>query len=159
MHGKEYLEIDEKRPMRHAVEIRNESFIDDAFIKLLRKYKVAFVIADTSKRWPEKEDITADFVYIRLHGEEELYLSNYVDSAINEWARRIRAWSEGQQIEEAKLISSAEPPERKSRDIFCYFDNTDKVNAPFNARRLMQTFGLEEGLEPLDWSKFDERGG
>jgi len=158
MHGKEFLQIDEKRPMRHAVEIRHDSFIDEAFIKLLRKYKVAFVIADTAKRWPEKEDVTANFVYIRLHGEEELYLSNYVNSAIHDWGRRIRAWNEGQQPDDADLISSAPPPERKSRDVFCYFDNTDKVNAPFNARRLLQQFDLEEGLEQLDWSKFDERG-
>jgi len=159
MHGKEYLVIDAKRPMRHAVEIRNDSFIDERFITLLRKYKVALVIADTGKRWPEKEDITADFVYIRLHGEEKLYLSNYMENAIDRWAKRIRHWSEGAQSSDAVLISKTEPPSRKSRDVFCYFDNTTKINAPFNARRLLQDLGLEEGLAQLDWSKFDEHSG
>src|SRR5690606_37419921 len=68
MHGREYLEIDRKRVIRHAVEIRNESFIDLAFIKLLRKYKVALVIADTAGKWPYRQDVTADFIYMRLHG-------------------------------------------------------------------------------------------
>jgi uncharacterized protein YecE (DUF72 family) len=157
MHGKEYLEIDMKLPLRHAVEIRNESFIDKAFIQLLRHYNIAFVIADTGKRWPEKEDVTGDFVYIRLHGDEKLYESNYMDKTLDHWAQRIQTWSEGGQVKGAQLIADLEPPARKSRDIFCYFDNTTKINAPFNARKLLGKLGLEKGLEQVEWSKYDDK--
>jgi len=148
-----YLEIDQKRPLRHAVEIRNQSFVDPAFIKLLRKYNVAFVIADTAGKWPYYEDVTGDFVYLRLHGAEELYASGYTDEALDRWASRIKAWSEGTQPDDAILIAELAPPARKSRDVFCYFDNDIKVKAPFDARKLLRRLGLEKGLAELDWSK------
>lgn len=60
-----------KKRLRHAVEIRNESFKTEAFVKLLRQYHVALVVADTAGRWPQIEEITSDFVYMRLHGDQE----------------------------------------------------------------------------------------
>ena len=153
MHDKEFLQIDRSRPLRHAIEIRNRSFVDSAFIDLLRKYRIALVVADTAGKWPYYEDVTADFVYIRLHGEEELYASGYTDEALDRWAARIKAWSEGTQVEDAVLISDSKPRTRKSRDVFCYFDNDVKVKAPFDARKLLRRLGLEEGLQELDWSK------
>lgn len=158
MHGHEYFEADENRPLRHAVEIRNKSFETPEFIHLLRKYKVALVIADTAGKWPYKEDITADFTYLRLHGAEELYASGYTDKALDNWATRIEAWSKGEQPKDAHLISSDEPPPRKARDIYCYFDNDIKVKAPFDARKLLRRLDLESGLAELDWSHADEPG-
>jgi uncharacterized protein YecE (DUF72 family) len=146
MEGKVALEVDKKRKLRHAVEIRNDSFIDEAFIALLRKYKVALVVADTARAWPYYEDVTADFMYLRLHGDKELYASGYSDEALDRWAARIAAWSEGSQPEDARLISGKAAPKRASRDVFCYFDNDIKVKAPFDARRLMDRLGLGEGL-------------
>lgn len=144
-----YLEIDKKRPLRHAVEIRNRSFIDEAFVDLLREYKTALVIADTAGKWPYREDVTADFVYLRLHGAEELYASGYTDSALDNWAARIVAWSRGAQPEDAHLIVERQPSPRKSRDVYCYFDNDIKVKAPFDARKLLGRLDLEKGLVPL----------
>ena len=95
MEGRSYLAIDRKRPMRHAVEIRHTSFVDPAFVDLLRKYRVALVVADTAGKWPHQEDLTSDFVYIRLHGAEELYTSGYTDAALDEWRRRIESWNAG----------------------------------------------------------------
>jgi uncharacterized protein YecE (DUF72 family) len=86
--------------------------------------------------------VTADFVYIRLHGEHELYASGYEDDSLERWARRIRLWSEGKQPEDARLVSTVEPPKKKSRDVYCYFDNDIKVRAPFDAKRLMALLGL-----------------
>jgi len=126
-----------KRPMRHAVEIRHESFRDPAFIALLRKYKVALVVADTAGRWPQIEDVTADFVYVRLHGDKELYASGYDDEAIARWANKIRAWRDGGQPADACLVSSKAPRKRGKRDVYCYFDNDIKVHAPFDAQRLI----------------------
>jgi uncharacterized protein YecE (DUF72 family) len=144
MAGRELLEIDAVRPLRHAVEVRHDSFRDEAFIALLRKYKVALVVADTAGKWPDWEDVTADFVYIRLHGEHELYASGYEDDSLERWAQKIRLWSEGAQPQGARRISPIEPPERKSRDVYCYFDNDIKVRAPFDAKRLM-------ALVDVDW--------
>ena len=142
MEGKVALDIDKKRQLRHAVEIRNESFMDESFIALLRKYKVAVVVADTAGKWPYIEDVTADFMYLRLHGDKELYASGYTDEALDRWAKRIQAWTSGSQPADAHLVSSKAPPVRKSRDIFCYFDNDIKVRAPFDARRLIEKLGL-----------------
>jgi hypothetical protein len=90
--------------LRHAIEVRHESFIDPAFVKLLRRHKVALVVADTAGKWPYVEDVTADFMYLRLHGDEELYASGYSDEALDRWAARIRAWSEGGEPPDAKKI-------------------------------------------------------
>jgi uncharacterized protein YecE (DUF72 family) len=122
--GRALLEIDAVRPLRHAVEVRHESFRDPAFIALLRKYNVALVVADTAGKWPDFEEVTADFVYIRVHGEHELYASGYDDASLERWAARIRAWAE-------------------HGDVVCYFDNDIKVRAPFDAKRLMEMVGAD----------------
>jgi len=148
-----YLAIDENRPFRHAVEIRNKSFVEPAFVDLLRQYDVALVVADTAGKWPYYEDVTSDFIYIRLHGEEELYASGYTEEALDRWAARIKSWSEGSQPQDAVLISETKPAVRKYRDVYCYFDNDIKVKAPFDARKLLRRLALEEGLQDLDWTK------
>ena len=144
MEGKVSLAMDAKRPMRHAVEVRHPSFRDERFIALLRKYNVALVVADTAGKWPYMEDVTADFMYLRLHGDEELYASGYGDAAIERWADRIRAWSTGGEPDECRRVSSQPPPLRKSRDVYCYFDNDIKVHAPYDAKRLIAALGLNE---------------
>lgn len=149
MKSRSCLAIDKNRKLQHAVEIRNYNFVDESFITLLRKYKVALVVADTAKKWPLLEDITADFMYLRLHGEEQLYASGYTEKALDHWAERIRLWSQGSQVEDAKLITDKPAPKRKSRDIYCYFDNDIKVKAPFDARQLIEKLGLSEGLSSL----------
>ncbi len=143
MEGKVALEVDKKRKLRHAVEIRHDSFIDDAFIALLRKYKVALVMADTAREWPSFEDVCADFMYLRLHGDKELYASGYTEEALDRLAARITAWSAGAQPADARLISAKPAPKKASRDVFCYFDNDIKVKAPFDAQRLMEKLGLK----------------
>jgi uncharacterized protein YecE (DUF72 family) len=112
---------------------------------------VALVVADTAGKWPYREDVTADFMYLRLHGEEELYASGYTEEALDRWAARIRAWSEGSEPADARRISDTPPSRRASRDVYCYFDNDVKVKAPFDARRLIEKLGLEDGLELLVW--------
>lgn len=146
MEGRSYLEIDRKRRLRHAVEIRHESFVDPAFVALLREHQVALVVADTAGKWPYREDLTSDFVYIRLHGAEKLYTSGYTDEALARWADRITQWQHGDQPADAQLIVPGQPPQ-KPREVYCYFDNDVKVRAPFDARRLLERLGLDKGLE------------
>jgi uncharacterized protein YecE (DUF72 family) len=141
LHGRSVLRIDEDRPLRHAVEIRHEGFADAAFIALLRRYRLALVVADTAGKWPLLEDVTSDFLYLRLHGDKELYASGYTEPALDRWAERIRAWSGGGEPRDARL---AGPRARRARarDVFCYFDNDIKVRAPFDADRLRQKLGI-----------------
>lgn len=131
-------------PLRHAIEIRHDSFCCEAFLQLLRDHNIALVIADADAKWPQIEEVTADFLYLRLHGADELYASGYDEAAIRRWARAISAWARGTQPGDARRISSHRL-RRQQRDVFCYFDNDRKVRAPADARRLMK-------MLTLDWS-------
>jgi uncharacterized protein YecE (DUF72 family) len=144
MKGRCVLAIDENRPVRHAVEIRHESFLDASFVDLLRAHNIALVVAETARRWPMTHDVTADFIYMRLHGDKELYRSGYGDKALDRWATRIEAWHRGSAPKDAVYIATRKPPTRRSRDIYCFFDNTDvKLRAPFDAQRLMKKLGVK----------------
>jgi len=130
------------RLLRHAIEVRHPSFVTPGFIQMLRKHDVAFVIADTAGKWPEYEDVTADFVYIRLHGADELYVSGYSDRMLDRWSERIRLWSAGKEPRDATRISRRPARRASLRDVYCYFDNTAKEHAPRNACRLMMKLGV-----------------
>jgi uncharacterized protein YecE (DUF72 family) len=123
MIGRSRLAIDANRPLRHAIEIRHESFISEDFLKLLRKHRIALVVADTAGKWPKMFDVTADFVYVRLHGDKVIYASGYTSRALDEWAQRIREW-------------------HKRGDVYVYFDNDVKVKAPYDAQTLMRKLRL-----------------
>jgi uncharacterized protein YecE (DUF72 family) len=122
------------RPIRHALEIRHDSFRTPDFIKLLRRHDIGLVVADTVE-WPLLMDATSDFVYVRLHGSEQLYASGYGPKALDQWAARIQAWLEGK---EAQGEHAGPPARRKKRDVYVYFDNDAKVRAPFDAISLIK---------------------
>jgi uncharacterized protein YecE (DUF72 family) len=117
-----------RRPLRHAVEVRHASFADERFLALLRRFGVALVVSD-APAWPQFADVTADFVYLRLHGAEELYASGYDERALDRWAERIRGWT-------------------SRRDAYVYFDNDAKVRAPFDALGLMARLGVAAPDDP-----------
>jgi uncharacterized protein YecE (DUF72 family) len=142
MHGRSRLAIDRNRRLRHAVEIRHDTFLDPSFVALLRRHNVALVIADTARRWPYREDVTADFMYLRLHGDKELYASGYSPSALARWARRISAWHRGGEPRDAHRIDGRAAKGARHRDIYCYFDNDAKVHAPFDAQSLHRRLQL-----------------
>jgi uncharacterized protein YecE (DUF72 family) len=139
--GRALTETDRRCPLRHAIEIRHPSFLDPAFLRLLRRHGVALVFADTVD-WPYAEDLTADFVYIRLHGSEELYTSGYDGPALDRWAARVRAWAAGTGPDDAILIDRPAPLRRRGRDVYVYFDNDAKVRAPLDARELARRVAL-----------------
>ena len=136
-----WLRTKENRKLRHAVEVRHDSFKVPEFIALLRKHDIALVCADTVD-WPLLMDVTSDFVYCRLHGARELYVSGYDARTLDVWAKRIRSWAQGCDAQ-GKHASQALPPRRKSRDVYVYFDNDAKVRAPFDALALIKK--LEPG--------------
>ncbi|MFC9787147.1 DUF72 domain-containing protein [Rhodococcus sp. NPDC127528] len=114
---------DVERPLRHAIEVRHPSFAVPEVTALAREHGIALVVADTAGRYPRIETPTADFVYVRLHGDRELYASGYTDAALDNWATKIRGWT------------------ARGLDVFVYFDNDVKGYAPFDAMALLHRFG------------------
>ena len=106
-------------PLRHALEFRSPTFATEEAYAVLRRHGVACVLADTAGRWPRVEQVTSDFMYLRLHGDQELYASGYSDAALDEWAQRCRGWL------------------ADGLDVFGYFDNDIKGFAPYDAMRLI----------------------
>jgi uncharacterized protein YecE (DUF72 family) len=144
-----WLDATDVGAVRHAVEIRNESFRDPAFIEQLRRYDVALVTADTVE-WPLLMDLTADFAYCRLHGSVELYNSGYSPSELDRWAARIDAWANGRPMRDGNFVTRPLDDGRR-RDVFLFFDNTDKLKAPGDARGLMRRLNVEAKGKP--WSQ------
>ena len=138
----------DKQPLRHALEIRHDSFCQPAFIDLLREQDVTLVCADTVE-WPRLMDVTSDFVYCRLHGSRDLYRSGYDKPERQRWARRIAAWAGGEPMDDGEFISDVRAPDRP-RDVFLFFDNTDGFRAPDDALAMMRELDVE-------WRPTDDR--
>jgi len=118
MQDRAWTSTEVDRPLRHVLEVRHDSFRTPEFPTLLRDNSIGLVIADTAGRWPQFDEVTADLVYVRLHGDTELYVSGYSEAAVDAWAGKVRAWA------------------AHGHDVFVYFDNDAKVHAPFDAMTL-----------------------
>ena len=127
----------DRHRLRHALEIRHHSFLEPDTARMARRHGVALCSSHSSE-WPYIEEVTAGFVYLRLHGPRKLYASQYSDSDLDRWADRIEIWSSGGEPDDAERISDLEPPSRKRRDVYVYFDNTAHGHAPEDAQRLMK---------------------
>jgi uncharacterized protein YecE (DUF72 family) len=137
--GRAYLDPEPVRPLRHALEVRHESFRCREFLDLLRANQVAVVCADTVD-WPRLGDVTADFIYCRLHGAEELYASGYDSKSLKQWAHRVETWIAGGTPDDLDRLGPAAP--RRKRDVYVYFDNDIKVRAPHDAKALRALLGV-----------------
>lgn len=114
-------------PIRHAFEFRHSSFNDEDFIELMRKYNVACVFPDSGEHDPGIRTVTADHVYVRMHGQAPEYAeTGYTEEALDAIAEKILAWAKTTQL------------------VSVYFDNDAKALAPLNAMRLSQKLGLRE---------------
>jgi uncharacterized protein YecE (DUF72 family) len=136
--GRAWPDAQHDGPIRHAFEIRHPGFLTADFMELLRAHDAALVFADTAGRWPYAEDVTADWIYVRLHGAEQLYASGYTDAQLDWWAARIRAWRDGSAPDDARCVLPSAPRRPAGRDVYVYFDNDAKVHAPFDALRLAE---------------------
>lgn len=148
--GRASCEVHADRPIRHALEIRHASFLAESFLALLRRHQVALVFSDAASDWPYAEDVTAPFVYLRLHGAEVTYASGYDATALDRWAAKLRCWLTGQEPADSARIG---PPAaaRASRDAYTFFDNDAKVRAPLDAAALAARLGVH-------WSERHEHG-
>lgn len=133
--GRNWLTTDGNHRLRHALEVRHESFLSEAMVRIARRHGVAIVFADSGS-WPYVEELTAGFAYLRLHGAPQTYRSLYEDEALDRWAIRIRAWGSGREPADPKRLTNRPPPRRKSRDVYAYFDNDQLAHAPRNALEL-----------------------
>ncbi|WP_220388034.1 DUF72 domain-containing protein [Ornithinimicrobium cerasi] len=128
--GRTWLEPVQDRPLEHVLEVRGEGFEGNPeYEDLLRDNGIGNVVADTAGLWPYLDAVTSGVVYVRLHGDTELYVSGYSDEALEVWAERVRTWS-------------------RVADVYVYFDNDVKVHAPFDAMRLAQMLGVGSSTEP-----------
>jgi uncharacterized protein YecE (DUF72 family) len=112
--------------VRHALEVRHDSFLDSSYVPLLEQYGIASCVADAAGLYPLIDDLTSDFAYVRLHGATQLYVSGYGVAALRRWAEKIRSL--------------------RGVDVYVYFDNDVKVRAPYDAQNLGR---LLEGKRPL----------
>jgi len=134
-------------PLRHALEVRHASFLDPAFIMLLREYGVAACVADTANLYPCVWDLTANFVYVRLHGASELYTSGYGPRALQGWTEQTQRWLRGENSPTDRVVCTEAPPQI-ARDVYVYFDNDVKVRAPFDALNLRRLLDGQRTKRP-----------
>lgn len=124
--GRELVKATEPISLKYALEVRHDSFQTPELLTLLKKHDIALCIADTAGKWPQIEELTAGFAYVRLHGADQLYVSGYTPEGLDAWARKIRKWG-------------------KAGPVFVYFDNDVKVRSPADAIALSERLGVAAG--------------
>ena len=121
--------------LRHALEVRHESFMNADFLALARKYGVSVVFED-DKDYPGFADVTGTFVYARLRRCVATVETGYAAPALKLWAERARTWAKGAEPTDLPRVA---PPTAKTqpRDVFIYFINGAKERAPAAAKALI----------------------
>jgi uncharacterized protein YecE (DUF72 family) len=125
------------RPLIHTFEFRHESFFNLTFLQTMAGYGHGLVVADSAGKWPYAEDVTANFVYARLHGYGKLYEGGYPLPVIKQWAKKVVAWTDGKKWPKPNTVGGL-LGEGIRKDVYVYFDNDAKVEAPFNAKELVK---------------------
>ena len=121
--------------LRHALEVRHESFVCAEFVELARKHGAAIICAD-SEKYPQIADQTADFSYARLLSAREDIETGYPEPELDHWADTAKAWRDGGQPEGPQYLTKAVPAP-KGRDVYMFFINGAKVRAPAAAEALI----------------------
>ena len=121
--------------LRHAIEVRNDSFCDRAFVALAKEFSVAIVLAVDSD-YPEIADATSSFCYLRIMGSSESEADGYSSRNLTAWAKRLHALAEGQPV--AALRTVGEASVSTPRDVFAYFISGAKIRNPAAATALLQ---------------------
>jgi len=126
-------------PLRHAVQVRHESFAVPAFVEMARAAGVAIVFADSAS-YPAIADVAGEFVYARLESAEEVNPAGYAPAALNRWAEAARVWQAGGVPDGLPRVDPLPPPEHP-RDVFVFFINGAKVRAPQGAMAFIERLG------------------
>lgn len=123
--------------LRHALEVRHETFRDPAFVALAEKFRCAICYAHHAE-YPEFADLTGDFVYARLQRGDDANAHCYPDRDMRRWAERAREWAAGGQPGDLPYADPSRKAQRRPRDVFVYFITEGKARAPFGARWLQE---------------------
>lgn len=129
----------EGRTIRHAVEVRHDSFRSPDFVALARQYGVAIVVAGDSD-YPQIGDVSAPFVYARIMGTSESHEQGYAPHALDAWAERARVWAAGDAPAGLETHGAAPMPKAR-RDVFLYVISGFKVRNPSAAMALIERVG------------------
>jgi len=124
--------------MRHAVEVRHDSFKTPDFIALARDYEVAVIIAADSD-YPQIADITAPFVYLRIMGTTDKEKLGYSSKALDTWAKRAQLWAKGSAPDDLEIV--AKPAKKADREVFLYVISGFKERNPAAAMSLIERLG------------------
>jgi uncharacterized protein YecE (DUF72 family) len=127
------------RAVRHAVEVRHESFQTPDVVALAREHGVAIVTAGDSE-YPQIADVTAPFVYARVMGTSETETAGYSDAAIKAWVERARVWAGGGTPEGLQTFGGA-PDDGAERDVFIYVISGFKKRNPAAALAMIERLG------------------
>jgi len=123
--------------LRHALEVRHDSFVTPAFPELAGKYGAAIVYADHAT-YPAIADVTGDFVYARLQTGKDDNPDCYEPVRLDQWADRVKSWAAGKEPADLPKADTGTTAPEKPRDVFVYFITEGKVRAPFGAQALMK---------------------
>ena len=126
--------------LRHVMEVRHESFMCDAYLKLARKFKAATVFTDSPK-FPSFADLTSDFVYARLMNADEKVATGYAPKALDQWAKRASAWAGGKAPDDLPRVEDDPAGKLKPKEVFLFFINGAKERAPAAAGALLERLG------------------
>jgi len=121
--------------LRHAVQVRHDSFHVPEFVDLCRKAGVTIVYAESAD-YPAIADVTGDFVYARLENAVEEEPQGYSSTALDHWAVVVKDWAAGGSPQ--GLPYAADPAPKKPRDTFIFMINGAKVRAPAAAQALIE---------------------
>ena len=105
---------------RFALEVRHKTWLCEEALDLLRQYNIALVISQSDGRFPYKEAVTTDFVYLRFHGPGALYASDYSPKMLADYADKIKVWL------------------KEKRSAWAFFNNDLFAYAVNNARQLRE---------------------
>jgi uncharacterized protein YecE (DUF72 family) len=131
-----------KLGLRHAFEVRHESFMCEEYVALARKYGITTVFAD-SDTYPRFADVTGDFVYARLMKTVSTEKTGYPKKALTDWTKHLRTWNEGG--DPAGLPRVAKPNKKnQARDVFAYFISGAKERAPAAAMEVISILQARE---------------
>ena len=131
----------EGRPLRHVLDVRNDSFRDPAFLALARRYQAGVVLTD-SPDYPQIANLTSDFVYLRLMRTRSERLTGYAPEELDAYAACVQAWAAGGQPAGVPLVEGDAEPPRTPRDVFAFMISGAKERAPKAATELLRRLGL-----------------
>ncbi|QGZ63267.1 DUF72 domain-containing protein [Paraburkholderia acidisoli] len=136
------------RPLRHALEVRHESFCTPEFVALARRRKAAIVVSGDSD-YPQIADASAPFVYARIMGTAQQHGAGYTNADLDRWAERALAWASGETPGDLTTHAKTLAAPKAGRDVYLYVISGYKAHNPAAATALLERLGLTPEHEEM----------